>query len=190
MKTRVPAARAADRGLPGGQDEAEFVTLVDVLDRPLGASGKLDVHRTGELHRAFSILIESPTGQRLLQRRAAGKYHFAGSWSNACCGHPRPGEAVSDAAARRLREELGIVVGLEKVTELTYRATDPLSGLTEHEYLHVYRGVFQGEPRPDPDEVGAWRWMSVDALRRAIRRHPESFTPWFRLLIARLLAEH
>ena len=91
-------------------DEEEFVTLVDADDQTLGSSGKIEAHRAGKLHRAFSILITNPDGDFLLQRRASCKYHFAGRWSNACCGHPRPGEETLAAARRRLAEELGSVV--------------------------------------------------------------------------------
>ena len=131
-------------------------------------------------------MIYDPLGRMLLQRRAAGKYHFAGRWSNACCGHPRPGEATPAAAGRRLREELGLSVPLHACGELLYRAADPVSGLEEHEYLHLFRGMLSGSPRPNPEEIGAWRWMSPAHLRRALRRFPERFTPWFVLLETRL----
>ncbi|MCG6965447.1 MAG: isopentenyl-diphosphate Delta-isomerase [Chromatiaceae bacterium] len=190
MKARLVAAPGAPARVSVRRDEAEFVTLVDARDRVTGSCGKLDAHRSGRLHRAFSIVILNQQDELLLQRRAGHKYHFGGYWSNACCGHPRPGESKSAAARRRLNEELGIDVALEKRTELRYRASDPVSGLIEHEYLHVYSGSFSGEPRPDPDEVDAWRWMSGARIRRAMDRHPDSFTPWFRLLIERISWPH
>ena len=152
--------------------------------KTLGSSGKIEAHRAGKLHRAFSILITNPDGDFLLQRRASCKYHFAGRWSNACCGHPRPGEETLAAARRRLAEELGIVAPLDRVAEFRYRAADPASGLIEHEYLHVLRGEFVGEPRPNPNEVGAVRWMPPNAVQRALARCPGLFTPWFHLLVA------
>jgi isopentenyl-diphosphate Delta-isomerase len=164
-------------------DEAEYVTLVDEHDRTLGPCEKIEAHRAGKLHRAFSILITNPDGEHLLQRRAAGKYHFAGRWSNACCGHPRPGEEILPAAHRRLAEELGIMSPLEPVAELQYRSVDRDSGLIEHEYLHVLRGQCAGGLRSDPKEVGAVRWMMPNAIQRDAARHPNRFTPWFRLLI-------
>jgi isopentenyl-diphosphate delta-isomerase len=164
-------------------DEAELVTLVDADDQALGSCGKIEAHRDGKLHRAFSILLTNPDGELLLQRRASRKYHFAGRWSNACCGHPRPGEETLAAARRRLAEELGMVVPLDRVAELRYRAVDPASGLTEHEYLHVLWGQCVGEPRPNPNEVGAFRWMPPNAVQRALARRPSHFTPWFRMLV-------
>lgn len=169
------------------QDARERVILVDAQDRPLGDGDKLDVHRLGQLHRAFSIFIFNAKGDVLLQRRADDKYHFAGYWSNSCCGHPRPGELTAKAAMRRLGEELGFHAPLSEQIQLVYRAEDPESGLIEHEYLHVFRGRFVDDPRPDPNEVGAWRWMSVPAVRRAVVRSPALFTPWFKLLADRIL---
>jgi isopentenyl-diphosphate delta-isomerase len=164
-------------------DEVEYVTLVDDSDRTLGSCEKIEAHRAGKLHRAFSILITNPDGEHLLQRRASSKYHFAGRWSNACCGHPRPGEEMLPAAHRRLAEELGIMSPLEPVAELQYRSVDRNSGLIEHEYLHVLWGQCAGGLRPDPKEVGAVRWMMPNAIQRDTALHPNRFTPWFRLLI-------
>ena len=160
--------------------------LVDDENNIIGKCGKIAAHREGKLHRAFSILITNPDGELLLQRRAACKYHFANLWSNTCCGHPRPGEQTLSAAGRRLREELGFSVPLEQIDEFQYRAEDPSSGLIEHEHLHVFRGSYAGEPCPNPDEVGAYRWMLPNRVQRSLARFPDMFTPWFALLAATL----
>src|SRR5687768_18369219 len=81
--------------------------LVNENDEPIGTLGKDEVHRKGLLHRAFSVFIFDGAGRMLLQQRAATKYHGALLWTNACCSHPFPGEAVEAAAERRLQEELG-----------------------------------------------------------------------------------
>lgn len=167
------------------RDAGEKVTLVDKHDRVVGEGLKLDVHRRGLLHRAFSLLVTDHSGRLLLQRRASGKYHFPGCWSNACCGHPRPGEQLAAAARRRLFEELRIETALSPLFELRYRARDPFSGLYEHEYLHVLQGRYASDVDvdPDPAEVDAWRWVEPAALHRELELQPNRFTPWFRLLM-------
>src|ERR1700761_7198620 len=99
----------------------EEVILVDESDTPIGTMEKMAAHRQAILHRAFSVFIFNSKGEMLLQRRASGKYHSAGLWTNACCSHPRPGEETGQAASRRLREELGFTTKLEKLFEFTYR---------------------------------------------------------------------
>jgi isopentenyl-diphosphate delta-isomerase len=185
----VPPSSLSAQHAALAMEQLERVILVDQEDRPRGAGDKLPVHVTGELHRAFSILIFNARGELLLQQRADRKYHFAGRWSNTCCGHPRPGEGTARAALRRLGEELGFQAPLSEQCRLVYRAEDPASGLIEHEYLHVYRGRFVGEPRPNADEVGAWRWMGLPAIRRAMMRRPTTFTPWFGLLMGRVFGD-
>lgn len=166
------------------RDAAERVVLVDDAGRDIGSAGKLDAHANGGLlHLGFSILIFNGAGELLLQRRASAKYHFAGFWSNSCCGHPRPGEAIADAAARRLAEELGFSVALRAIDRLQYRAHDDVSGLTEHELLSVFVGAFDGQPQPAPAEVGDWRWVDRATLYSEVVAHPQRFTPWFRVLL-------
>jgi isopentenyl-diphosphate delta-isomerase len=163
----------------------ERLVLVDERDREVGTEEKLAAHRAGLLHRAFSILVFNPRGDLLLQRRAASKYHSGGCWSNACCGHPRPGEPLERAAHRRLREEMGFDCELAHHSVVRYSASLD-HGLVENEVDHVLLGAWEGAPRPDPREAEGWRWISQRALRARVARAPQEFTVWFRLILAAL----
>lgn len=159
---------------------------VVVLDADAGVVGrmdKLDAHRRSTRHLAFSVLLFANDGRVLLQRRAAGKYHFAGRWSNTCCSHPRPGEPLRAAGRRRTREELGLDPGpLEVHGAFWYQAHDAGSGLTEHEYDVVLVGRLDGavpdRDRIDPTEVDAIRLIAPEEVRAACAGSPHSFTPW------------
>lgn len=158
----------------------DHVVLVDADDTPIGTMDKLEAHRQGLLHRAFSVFVLDTAGRVLLQRRALAKYHSGGLWTNTCCSHPRPGEEVRAAAARRLREEMGIPCALREVFRFTYRA-DVGSGLIEHEFDHVFLGHTDNTPQPDPAEVMDTRWATPQAITAELAAHPERFTAWFRI---------
>jgi len=167
--------------------ENERVILVDEADRELGAEEKLAAHRNGgRLHRAFSVFVFDDDGQLLLQRRADGKYHSAGLWSNTCCGHPRPGEEVTDAARRRLFEEMGFDCPLERRFSFEYKA-ELENGLTEHELDHVLVGRFAGNPNPDPSEVGAWRAVPPSEIESELAEDPEAYSAWFPIAFRQLV---
>jgi isopentenyl-diphosphate delta-isomerase len=156
----------------------ENVVLIDEEDAALGEGEKLDVHRSGVLHRAFSVFAFNAGGELLLQRRALSKYHSGGLWTNTCCGHPRPGEATADAARRRLGEELGIGCGeLHPSGVLRYRAE--IVDLVENELDHLLVTDVSDDPVPDPDEVVEWRFIAPGELDAWIEARPEEFTAWF-----------
>jgi isopentenyl-diphosphate delta-isomerase len=160
----------------------EMVILVDQDDNAIGTMEKMEAHRKGQLHRAFSVVIFNQKGEMLLQKRATQKYHSGGLWTNACCSHPQPGEKIEDAARRRLREEMGIDVAASFSHKFIYRV--PLDqDLIEHEYDHVYIGIFNGEPVINRQEVEDWKFVPMNWLRNDIRLHPEKYTYWFRLMI-------
>ena len=161
----------------------EYVVLVDPSDREVGTEEKLAAHQRGALHRAFSVFVFNASGQLLLQRRAASKYHSAGLWSNTCCGHPRPHEPTSDAAARRLHEEMGISCALDHVGSFIYRAALE-HGLIEHELDHVFTGDSDARPVMNDAEVAQWRWVDRATLVDEMTTEPERFTAWLAPAVA------
>jgi len=158
----------------------EEVILVNEADMPVGTMEKIEAHQKALLHRAFSVFIFDNQGRMLLQRRAEGKYHSPGLWTNACCSHPRPGEETQTAAARRLREELGFTTPLTKLFSFTYRSEYD-NGLTEFEFDHVFVGRYEAAIRPDPAEVSDYCYRSMDEIRAGLQSDPAGFTTWFHL---------
>jgi isopentenyl-diphosphate delta-isomerase len=154
------------------------IVLVDEHDAEVGVAEKLDAHRRGALHRAFSVFAFNRYGELLLQRRAVTKYHSGGLWTHTCCSHPRPGEELGVAARRRVREELGIVFGDPRPAgTLRYRAA--LGELIEDELDHLILGRVDGRPAPDVREVTDWRYMAPDDVTDWMNGRPEDFTVWF-----------
>lgn len=154
--------------------------LVNENDVPVGTMEKMAVHQKALLHRAFSIFIFNSKGEMLLQQRAAGKYHSAGLWTNACCGHPVNGEQTQEAAEKRLQEEMGFTVPVQKAFDFTYKAVLE-NGLSEHEFDHVFVGSYEGEIYPDAAEVMDHCFMNMNELRASVASHPRKYTEWFKI---------
>jgi isopentenyl-diphosphate delta-isomerase len=143
---------------------------------------KLEAHEKGALHRALSVLIINSKKEILLQRRALGKYHSPGLWTNTCCSHPYPGEDPNEAAKRRLQEEMGMSSELTFLFKFQYKC-DFENGLIEHELDHVFIGKTDDTPHLNTDEAMAFKWMSIENLEQDMLSYPENYTFWFKLII-------
>ena len=163
----------------------EHVILVNERDEETGAMEKMDAHRHGALHRAFSVFVFNTKGEMLLQQRSTHKYHSGGLWTNACCSHPRPGELTEDAAVRRLQEELGFETRLTKIFQFTYHASFE-NGLTEHEVDHVFFGRYDGDINFNTNEVQDICYRSIEEIESSLQTHPQKFTAWFHIAFPKM----
>ncbi|MGK4584414.1 isopentenyl-diphosphate Delta-isomerase [Kitasatospora sp. HPMI-4] len=172
----VPPAAPA-QGSPAPEILLE---LVDDDGVTIGTAEKLSAHQQpGRLHRAFSVFLFDRQGRLLLQRRALGKYHSPGVWSNTCCGHPYPDEPPFVAAARRTAEEIGVAPALLcEAGTVRYDLPDETSGLIEREWNHLFVGLVTAPPAPNPDEVDDTRFVTAEELKALEAEKP--FSVWFR----------
>ena len=161
------------------------VILVDENDQPLGTMEKMEVHEKALLHRAFSVFIFNNKGEMLLQKRAAGKYHSPGLWTNACCSHPQPGFETIAAASKRLQEEMGFTTSLNKAFDFIYKAPFD-NGLTEYEFDHVLVGNYEGVILPNPEEVADYCYQSLSDIKTLLGSNASAYTAWFKIAFPKL----
>ncbi len=159
----------------------EKVVLVNENDEVVGAMEKIEAHEKALLHRAFSVFIINKNNELMLQRRALGKYHSPGLWTNTCCSHPRVNESYESGAHRRMVEEMGFDCELKDIFSFIYKAPFD-NGLTEHELDHVFVGYCDTEPVINPDEVDSWKWIALDELKKDIKNTPDNYTIWFKII--------
>lgn len=159
----------------------EKVIIVNEKDEQIGLMPKLEAHEKAVLHRAFSVFIFNDKNELMLQQRALNKYHSPGLWTNTCCSHQRDGESNIQAGKRRLKEEMGFVTDLKDTISFIYKAPFD-NGLTEHEFDHILVGYYDYEPNINPDEVSAWKWMSLEDVRTDIKNNSDFYTEWFKII--------
>jgi len=167
----------------------ETVILVDRDDQQTGTMEKMEAHIQGKLHRAFSVFIFNKKGELLLQRRADGKYHSGGKWTNTCCSHPRPGETTPEAAHRRLKEEMGITAELNFAFSFVY-CTAIQDDIIENEYDHVFFGVTDALPVLNPDEVSSFKYISMAHLAAELKNNPGDYTQWLAICFDEVMAHY
>lgn len=166
----------------------EEVVLVTENDEAIGSMEKMEAHKRGVLHRAFSVFVMNDKKEMLLQQRALTKYHSGGLWTNACCSHPRPDEKTEAAAMRRLKEELGFTAPLKKIFDFRYHAVFD-NGLVEHEFDHVYLATYSGQVFPNPNEAMNYRYQSLAEIAASLRTNSQLFTKWFCIAFPKVMQQ-
>jgi isopentenyl-diphosphate Delta-isomerase len=168
----------------------EQVILLDEAGNAVGLADKATVHHADTpLHLAFSCYLFDGQDQLLLSQRALDKKTWPGVWTNSCCGHPGPGEALADSVRRRLRDELGVrATDVELVLpRFRYRAVMD-DGVVEHEMCPVFRAYTEDRPAPNPAEVADVRWTPWRRLISQVSTGQLSLSPWCQLQLAGLAA--
>lgn len=165
--------------------------LVDSKDKVLGYEEKVKCHHNPvKLHRAISVVIFNDRNEMLITRRSSLKKTWPGFWSNACCSHPlrlaNSDESHEHAAKRITMQELGIEIEPKFLFKFEYKA-DYDREWGENELDWFFAAKHNGAIKPDRNEVEDWKYIGTEELKKDIAKHPEKYTPWFKIALPRVL---
>ena len=168
------------------QDEP-FQTF-DADGKAAGVVRRSRVHREGLWHRAASVFLFRSDGRLIVQRRHRHKDVCPGAWDLSTAEHLKVGETYEQGALRGLLEELGVKdVDLEPIGGVTRAQLDlPEQGIKDYELQQAFRGIFDGELRPNGNEICEIDILALADLSGSFRERPNDFTPWFRETAVRL----
>ena len=156
------------------------MTLLDEAGHAVGTAAKSDVHhRQTPLHLAFSCYVFDPDGALLLTRRALHKPTWPGVWTNTFCGHPAPGEDITEAVRRRGLQELGMVLTDLQLVLPAFRYTAQMpDGVRENEMCPVFTAVSTSPVVASAAEVAGTQWVDWAGFRDTVLAGTRDVSPW------------
>lgn len=167
------------------------VILVDKKDNFVGYVSPNDAHLgRGMHHRAFVTLLFDSQRKVLLQKRRHKL--FDGLWDLTAISHPLridgKNESYQIASDRALKKEMGVgSVRIEKVGGFNYFAKSGKN--CENEYCAVLIGNYNGNLRPNKNEVYQTKRLKFDEFVEEINNNPKIFTPWAKKAL-KILADY
>ncbi|MBU1975640.1 MAG: isopentenyl-diphosphate Delta-isomerase [Nanoarchaeota archaeon] len=156
----------------------EMLILVDANDKELGKEEKIKCHLgDGIKHRAITTFVFNSKGELLLAQRSKEKMLWPEWWDSAMATHVKHGETYEECAERRIPEEMGFDCIFKYLFKFSYEAKYHDVG-SENEVCALLVGKYDGEVKPVPTEVMAYKWISLDELREEIKENPGVYCPW------------
>ncbi|GGU86770.1 NUDIX hydrolase [Lentzea flava] len=137
-----------------------MINLYDEAGAVIGTVSRERMRAENLWHGCATIIVRSVDGSRVyVHRRTDTKDIFPGLYDCTAGGVIDAGENPDEAAARELREELGVEVALKKLFASQY-----VDDRTRY-HVWVYEARTDGPFTHQPEEVAWGGWMDLDELR-------------------------
>ncbi|GAA2774232.1 NUDIX domain-containing protein [Streptomyces showdoensis] len=157
----------------------ETVDYVDADDRRVTRGPRGGAAARGLYYRVAATVCADAAGRILVYRRSARAAVYPAHHDILIGGCPRAGEGYAEAAARELREELGIRAAPRPVLH------EPRPSPVGRCWLAVHVAVVEAPPDVDPREIADHFFAPPQDL---LDHPPAPFVPEGRRILARLLA--
>ena len=157
----------------------ELVEVVDEAGTPIRTVSRAEMRLNRLRHRAVFVVVTNSANELLVHQRSDLKDLWPGRWDIAAGGVCALGETWEHAAARELKEELGITAHLQPLADVKYSDDEvSLCG-------RVFRVRHDGPCTFEDGEVQQAKWIPGEALGSFLADHlccPDSATVIPRLL--------
>ncbi len=150
---------------------------------------KIEAHKKGLQHFAFSVFLFNKNNELLLQKRAKNKYHSGGLWSNTCCSHFQKKSDIKNCKKiikKRIFEELGINLESDLTEAFIFKYNVNVGNdLIENEIDYVFKTTIDSNSvnySLNRDEVEEIKFVDIKWLQNDLKINPEKYTKWLELI--------
>jgi len=157
----------------------EMLDIVNEADEVVGQATRADAHRRNLTHRATHIILTNSAQQIFLQLRSKTKDTNPGLWDTSAAGHVDAGEGYLACAARELKEELGVIVALDRLEEIGRLPPTSQNGF---EFVRIYTTLSDDPVSLEVGEIDDGKWVSRSELEQWLADSPDAFSSTFALI--------
>ena len=152
--------------------EEEYVDIVDENDNVVRKTTRKEVRQKALLHRDVTVIITNENREFLLQKRSEKKDLYPGFWDLGIGETVKASETYSQAAARGLKEELGIGTSGKNLEMLfQFRFSSPI----HNALCTIFHLTYNGKIQLIDGEVIEYKFMNAGNAKKFMER--EKFHP-------------
>ena len=160
----------------------EMMDVVDKDDKVIGQASRDEAIEKKLRTRLVHVILVNAEGEMLVQWRKADKKVSPRTFIASAAGGCEAGENYADAAARELKEELGVKTKLTRVGAFQIN-----KGLPSN--CELFMGKWDGEVSGWEEEADALDWWSRDICEFMQARFPYLLSKSFQLSLKMFLKE-
>lgn len=155
------------------------IQVVNQSDEPVRGASLQEIEEQSLPHRIVYVVVESPDGRLLLQKRSPKVGVYQNCWDMSAGGHVDEGETYLVAAQRELQEELGLTGFDLKEIDSYYDEITPRPEILLKRFCKVYKTSIPDDTpiKPEPAEITETRLFTIDQIDRLIANQPETVAP-------------
>lgn len=157
-------------------NEDHLQDVVDQNDKVIGKTTKTNKFEKELITRNVVAFITDKDGKFITVKRSALKKSFPNLLDLAACGHVQCGESYQAAIKREIKEELGIVCGVELLRKIYHEHNE--HGKAVKYYTSLFIGRTDKKIRTN-EEVSLMPSLSFSELYEKLNHQPHLFTPFF-----------
>lgn len=162
--TRKRQSKSAKKG--------QLLEVVDLNNRAVGLMSWEHVHDQQLLHRSVQVCLYNQEHKLFIRKRSSQKTRYPDCWDLSATGHVRAAETPKEAAIRKLKDGLGIVV-----SRVVLLQSIPAEASTGFEFVSLFSADANAQvPQPDPREVSQGLFVEKHELASMVRLFADQLT--------------
>jgi len=170
--------------------QKQDIETVDKNGKHLGYMEKWEVHKKGVLHRGFGVILLYKNYILLQHRKHPA---FDGVFDLSSASHQLQindnFENLNEAVTKSLEREwnlkkIDLLGKIKRLGFVYYKAKDPKSIYTEHEYCDVLIVKIKKFPQPNLEFAYGYSLVTKDELHNKKSRIYENMSPWGKKILA------